>query len=289
MTKEYKCWWCSKKGDSGEHKFKKTDIIAEFGKDYRDDENSLVLLKGGVQHSIQGPNSRLAKFERVLCKNCNNFKSKEFDLTYTYVINDLIQNHKKYETTEVIDFKELFGANWKQKKINFISYYVKHFCCRLARNNVEIPIQIIQFLDKEIEYLEFINFDFQHKLDLKRLFNIMNTMNYHDGFLEFGKLMKVIRNNDEIEIAYTYLTRKWVRTEMYYCDKITKNLFPAMIEYYNSPLISYKSASILDLTKNHDYDEIVQNMNEYTQNRNVSKKDNRIREINEYFNLHAYK
>jgi hypothetical protein len=253
---KYKCWWCGNPADSGEHKFKRTDLIEDFGSTFKDKENCPILIKGSKQIKIQGPNSEQTKFEKIMCSHCNNNKSQKIDETYTIVMHELIRNDKKYENKEFIDFRELFGNDWLKRKQDFISYFIKHFCCRLARNNVTIPKEVINYLNKETKYLEYINLNFQHRLDLKRVLYDMRNMKYNDGFLAFGKLM-LIKNAEELDVAYSYLTRKWIRVGIYFSDQIVAENFPDLEVYYQTPYLTYKLVSIFHLEKIRNYDDIV--------------------------------
>jgi hypothetical protein len=280
---KYKCWWCNSEGNSGEHKFKKSDLVAEFGNTFNDKSNRPILIGGGKETELQGPNSKYVKFEKVLCAKCNSNKSQNSDIAYSEIIEYLLDNHKNLENVDSLDLRLIYPNNWKTKKLDFYSYFVKHFCCRLARNNVEIPISIIKFLNNEIDYLENINLCFQHKLDLKKVLEIMEKEGYENGFLQFGKLHFVNDDSDNIDLAHTYLTRKWMRCEMYFSSQITKEIFPDLIDFYKSPIIPYLRCSLFNLEDK--YDDIVKEMSASKEkNENIDL----IRTTNDYFTNNPY-
>ena len=219
MSIPLKCWWCNQEGNSGEHKFKRTDLVAEFGETFKDSEDYPVLMKNEKQIKLQSSKSKYVKFPKILCDNCNNNRSQDFDLSYSLIINSLIKDHLFYEKQEHIDFKTIFGEKWKKGKLDFYSYFVKHFCCRLAKNKIEIPHQVIAFLDREIDYLEILHFEFQNRLDLKRMFDLMINEGYKDGYVASGSLFTKNDSDDNIDFAFSYLIRKWVRGQHVFLKK----------------------------------------------------------------------
>lgn len=260
----YKCWWCGRRGDSGEHKFKRTDLIGEFGTTFSEKENRPMLIKNEKEYEIKSSKSKFVKFEKVLCSVCNNDKSQDFDIDYTTFIEFVLNNYAYYKDKKHIDLKEIFPSNWKEKKRNIYSYFIKHFCSRLARNNINISYEIISFLNKDIDYLENIFFVFQQKADLFTLLNLIKNEGNATGFLEFGKLMFYEVNN-QLDFAHTYLTRKWFRVEMYYSKGINCRSYPNLVNYYNNSLINFDTVAIFEteginelkeirkLTQNYEY------------------------------------
>jgi hypothetical protein len=254
-NKNYKCWWCGENGNSGEHKFKRTDLIGEFGATFSEKDNRPILLKNGKEYEIKSAKSKFVKFEKILCSDCNNNKSQDFDTDYTEFINYILNNYDYYKTKSHIDLKEIYPSNWKEKKRNIYSYFVKHFCTRLASNNIEISPKIVDFLNKKINYLEEIHFIFQQKSDLYSLFKLMENTQSETGFLEFGKLIFHMVG-DHLDYAHTYLTRKWFRVEMYYSKDINSQNFSDLINYYDNSLIQFNTVSIVNIEGNSNLDDI---------------------------------
>jgi len=66
MTKRYdysnKCWWCGNQADSKEHKYKRSDLIKEFGRGSYSGDKELVRVFDSQLRKIQGPNSNEVKF-----------------------------------------------------------------------------------------------------------------------------------------------------------------------------------------------------------------------------------
>ena len=251
-----KCWWCGQIGNSGEHKFKKTDVNAEFGLTFQNKENRPQLITNDKTFSLQSSSSDFIKFEKILCATCNNNKSQKFDIAYTKFVDFILSNYDYYFTKKYIDLKDIFHADWAENKLYVYSYFVKHFCCRLARNNFNISPQIICFLNGEIEYLEYINVGFQQKADMKLLLDIMEEKGYGNGYLEFGKLMYIKNINEEIDIIYTFLSRKWFKANLYYSDEITSNNFIDLKSFYKDSKIKFDTVSIFPLKENFEIDEI---------------------------------
>ncbi len=287
MSNYFTCWWCNEKGNSGEHKFKRTDLVNEFGETFKDSEDYPVLMRNGSEIKLQSAKSKFVKFPKVLCENCNNNRSQDFDLSYSLVLDMLIKDHLDYETREYIDFKAIFGDEWQKGKLDFYSYFVKHFCCRLAKNNIEIPFQVIKFLNRQAEYLEIMNFEFQHRLDLKKMIDLMVEEGYKDGYVALGSLYTKNDLNDNIEFAFSHLIRKWVRVNMFYSNAINKKNFKNLKSYYKSPVIPFKKITTIPLDQIVSYSDLSKSV--YSNRINLEFNRDSIESVNEYFNANPYK
>ncbi len=149
-SKQYngRCWWCGKKADSREHKYKKTDIIREFGKGPFQKE--LLRISGsriGNGKYVQGPNSNHLKYSSIICSSCNNDNSQQFDFSYTRLMDFLKANEEVIFQTRAFDLFEIFGENWKDEAENVIKYLIKHIGCRLAESNIEVSRDIVNYLN----------------------------------------------------------------------------------------------------------------------------------------------
>ncbi len=144
-----RCWWCSKIADSREHKYKKSDILREFGSCSFNNEVIRVKYSDTTEEAkeVQGAQSNQLKYRKVLCSDCNNKKSQPFDHSYDKLIDFLKVNEDVIYRCQSFDLKEIFGRNWKLEVENVLKYLVKHIGCRLAENNFEINQDMIEFLD----------------------------------------------------------------------------------------------------------------------------------------------
>jgi hypothetical protein len=63
-----RCWWCGNAADSGEHKYKKADLVREFGKGPYKGAKELVRVIEGQLKIIQGPNSKRLNLKVLYAK-----------------------------------------------------------------------------------------------------------------------------------------------------------------------------------------------------------------------------
>jgi hypothetical protein len=138
------CWWCGAPADSREHKLKKTDLHREFGRPFR--ETPLRLREERVE-VVQGPGSDLVKFTANLCARCNNTRSQAFDHAYDRFVAYVAANERHVVSSRRIDLRAAFGADWRVAAEDILRYLVKHVGCRLAQNEIEVPVALLDFLD----------------------------------------------------------------------------------------------------------------------------------------------
>lgn len=194
------CWMCnSRKANSKEHKYKKSDLT--FFKNKIEDS---LIFKEGRKREIFGANSPILKFEYTLCEICNNKNSKEIDNNYDRFSEKHI---KKFNfNISQIEYPDLVN------KLNIYRFLAKNFCCRLAVNKIEISDDIINFVNRKTK--------FPNCLFITVYSNFKET-NTFKSFLELkkkpseiaifgnGKLMKYSSLNNENKIDLIYSTIKF--------------------------------------------------------------------------------
>lgn len=251
-----KCWWCGSTADSREHKQKKSDFIREFG---RKPSISTVLVKNEKDIKIQGPDSKLLKFDKpIICKKCNSEYSQPFDFAWDKVLG-YISNEVNLENIQnSIDFRLIDNIDFKLLKRNFLKYLVKHISCRMASNNLKVPLSFLYYLNGKSVFLEGLTIHAFFREDIKvvkkiskEVFNdrypILYTLPINGsinedknwnflysgitiGFIEFRYVVddffieKVIRGlNDYFEYSYFPITKIWEPL----------NIFEDKLEKYN--------------------------------------------------------
>jgi 5-methylcytosine-specific restriction endonuclease McrA len=131
------CWICGNPADSREHKFKKTDL-AHSGKSWAPADQPYFVSENGWRR-IPGPNSRLVKFEKVLCQPCNNARTQPFDRAYERFAEWVDRKDANLLNETLIDFTEIYGANFQDGVLNLLKYFAKHLGCRIASDNYSMP------------------------------------------------------------------------------------------------------------------------------------------------------
>src|SRR5262245_22852331 len=139
------CWWCGAPADSREHKFKKTDV-ARASKTWAIDDKPFYVGEN-VWKPIQGPNSKLVKFDKVLCEVCNTKRSQPFDRAYDAFVAWVRQRGVELMRDDVINFTEVYGAVHSDEVLNLLKYFAKHLGCRIASNDIVVPPAFVAMLD----------------------------------------------------------------------------------------------------------------------------------------------
>ena len=210
------CWWCGNAADSGEHKYKKADLVREFGKGPYKDANELVRGIEGQLRRIQGPNSKEAKFENNLCQTCNNEKSQPFDTTYDEFAEYIRRNEQNIIATRQFKFSEIFGGDWKDYRLNLLRYYVKHICCRLAAAGILVGKEVIDFLNGEQD-LKFLKINLEIREDIAAMMDGLRKVGMDDGCLWIGDLIyQSSKSSGEISEAQSFFGYRWLRMNYLY-------------------------------------------------------------------------
>ncbi len=84
-----RCWWClGGDRETREHKFKRTLLTLQFGTGAYDPKP--VYFDGRSYRAVRSPDAKALKYEKSLCRRCNNNRSKAmdgaFDRFYKFVV-----------------------------------------------------------------------------------------------------------------------------------------------------------------------------------------------------------
>lgn len=147
------CWWCGDLADSREHKWKKAELDVVYGLPGSESYPLTWVDDGGITRAVQGPNSKIMKFEPSICQNCNNSRSQPFDRAYDRWVDYLSANYDKIVERRLVDLRDVVGrADYEDFKLNLAKYFAKHIGCRVADNSAgQVPDSLITFLDGETE------------------------------------------------------------------------------------------------------------------------------------------
>jgi hypothetical protein len=145
------CWWCGSPADSREHKYKRSDLVREFGGPPYYGDETLVLIGGVREREARGPGSDAFQFSATLCKRCNNERSQPFDCAYDRFAAFLSANRKAILRRRAVDLREIYAGAWHAEGANLARYFAKHIACRLAGNAAEhgtgIDEELVAFID----------------------------------------------------------------------------------------------------------------------------------------------
>lgn len=137
------CPICGAVADSREHKFKRSDLLRSNGR-YSPGQ-SVFLGQQGFQ-PLQGPDSNLVKFGKVLCQDCNTTRSQPYDRAYERLSSWLDKEDKNFLLRTEIDFSEIYGDNFNSEVTNLLRYFAKHLACRISDDDFDAPIHLKKIL-----------------------------------------------------------------------------------------------------------------------------------------------
>lgn len=147
------CWWCGNLADSREHKWKKSELDTVYGPSGSERYPLTWVDDDGSTRAVQGPNSKIMKFERSICQNCNNSRSQPFDQAYDQWVEYISANHDRIVARRLVDLPDVVGrADYEDFKLNLAKYFAKHIGCRVADGSAgQVPYSLIMFLNGETE------------------------------------------------------------------------------------------------------------------------------------------
>jgi len=144
-----RCWWCGRMADSGEHKYKRTDLVRAFGNGpWRGQTAVTQVVDDSEQRNLQSPGSRRLKFSDVFCGDCNSNRSQDFDFAYDKFADYVTSEHTRILADEGFHWSDIFGRQWENGRSLVAAYWLKHIGCRFADGGVEVDPRIIAFLDR---------------------------------------------------------------------------------------------------------------------------------------------
>jgi hypothetical protein len=147
--REEVCWICGMPSETGEHRIKKSDLVERFGKGPYRGDGALVHVKEGCVRDVQGPDSKLVKYEKNLCADCNNTLTQPFDKAYEEFIPWVMGNEAEVLKRRVIDFEAVYGADWANRQRDLFKFFTKCFGCRLDEADRAVPPDVIELPAKD--------------------------------------------------------------------------------------------------------------------------------------------
>lgn len=268
VTHDSKCWICRENNSSSsEHKYKRTDLKRKL----QSDSDSL-LFRNDQTIKVNGPNSPLYKFNRSLCKHCNDTLTQPHDNSYDLFIPYVLNN-----TEEIANKGELIlPININGKEINYknvLRYFAKHFGCRLHANNMTILSDLNNFILNRYNGLQTLLIRYEIDLDLYYLLEKLSKEEFMYSNLYLGAFYYNHEEKDKssINYVYTWFTNQWFKIHFLYVDRLYKRL-AWFDEYYskNQIPILIKTNNMKGAWNNLSIDQIIEIL---TKNKEVPKEE----------------
>jgi hypothetical protein len=109
-------------------------LVVRYGRSWKPEQQPFVIRGDGSSRwtRIQGPNDRKNLYEKLLCRPCNNTRTKPFDLAYerfsTWVLSETAALCHKPE----INFADVFGSGYASSVVALLCYFAKNLGCRIV-------------------------------------------------------------------------------------------------------------------------------------------------------------
>ncbi|MBR0925117.1 hypothetical protein JQ561_00720 [Bradyrhizobium diazoefficiens] len=140
------CWICkTNKADSGEHKTKRSDLLAVLGEPTQE--------KPFFYHDVDKPNrpvksldAKIRKSPVRICAHCNNARTQPHDCAWESMSDRL--RSRRLAVGQLVRCNSVFGHYTKREMLNVHLFFLKLFGCMLAEakaNGYDIPIDIDAF------------------------------------------------------------------------------------------------------------------------------------------------
>ena len=129
-----KCWICQNNvANSREHIIKKTDLEQIYGKLNQSDP--VYAQKDGKKiRSIGSTKSDLFKYKKLICEDCNNNKTQQYDKSWATLSKFLYIHKDRIKKDGGINLNEVFSCNIKQKMIDVQLFFIKLFGCKIVES-----------------------------------------------------------------------------------------------------------------------------------------------------------
>jgi hypothetical protein len=142
------CWICGDPADSEEHRRKRSDLVARYGKNWTPEQQPFVIRGDGSSRwtRIQGPNDGKNLYQNMLCCACNNARTKPYDQAYQEFSDWVLTHTTTLHDKEEIDFVEIFGDAYAAKSFDLLRYFAKSLGCQIVYAGIDPPKELRQIL-----------------------------------------------------------------------------------------------------------------------------------------------
>lgn len=140
------CWICKeRKADSGEHKTKRSDLLAVLGKPTQDEPFYFQALNRRNK-PIGSLDAKILKSPIRICAFCNNARTQPHDRAWEYMSDRL--RSRRLAVGRWVRCNRIFGSDVRRRMVDVHLYFLKLFGCMLAEakaNGYNLPIDLDAF------------------------------------------------------------------------------------------------------------------------------------------------
>jgi hypothetical protein len=151
------CWWCDAAADSREHKFKRSDLVRDFGSGaWSTGDAGVAHFDGKAIREARSSGAKGFKFARVVCSDCNSRRSQPFDLAYDQFTSYMVEHEQDVLGDAGFAWSDVFPEEWLGGRDNVVRYWVKHIGTRIAAAG---PVFRAEYDDSSTGTCSRLNFD----------------------------------------------------------------------------------------------------------------------------------
>jgi hypothetical protein len=113
------CWICGAPADTGEHRRKRSDVVARYEASWAPEQQPFVIRGDGNTKwtRIKGTNDRRNLYEHMLCGPCNSTLTKPFGHAYQQFSDWAFASPATLHGRDAIDFAAIFGGAYREKPL----------------------------------------------------------------------------------------------------------------------------------------------------------------------------
>lgn len=142
------CWICkTNKADSGEHKTKRSDLLAVLGKPSQE-EPFYYHDQAKRNRAVGSLDAKILKSPVRICSRCNNARTQPHDIAWEAVSDRL--RSRRSSVGQWVRCNRIFAYSTKREMINVHLFFLKLTGCMIAEakaNGHDVPISLDPFSD----------------------------------------------------------------------------------------------------------------------------------------------
>lgn len=135
------CWICrSRPVDSGEHRFKASDIRSRFP--WLSQQTPIYLQRDGrnTNKPIGAAGADALKFGDSVCRQCNNAGTQRYDRAWERLSKYLHGNWSRIARSSRIDLSKPFPGRTRDAALDVHLFFVKLFGCKIVESGTNIDL-----------------------------------------------------------------------------------------------------------------------------------------------------
>jgi hypothetical protein len=142
------CWICKTyKADSGEHKTKRSDLLAALGKPSQD-KPFYYHDQAKRNRVVRSLDAKILKSPVRICSHCNNARTQPHDFAWE-AMSDRLRS-RRLAVGQLGRCNRIFGYSTKREMLNVHLFFLKLTGCMIAEakaNGYDVPIPLDPFSD----------------------------------------------------------------------------------------------------------------------------------------------